>query len=102
MSVTLVTVDPRQEHAETIRRASMAITVSLVAGILIGSWVSHRIGRRWSDAVNLLKDLDEAVVRMRTDMRRRVGDATDVGELTVIALDAVQQQRERRRPRGAT
>jgi hypothetical protein len=97
-----VVVDPREEHAETIRRASMAITVSLVAAILIGSWVSHRIGRRWSDAVNLLKDLDEAVVRMRSDMRRRVGDATDVGELTAIALEAVQQQRERRHPRDVT
>ena len=47
-----------------------------------------------------LKGLGEATARMRTDLRYRVQDASDVGQLTSIAMDAVQQQRERRRTVG--
>ena len=44
--------------------------------------------------------MSEAMTRMRTDLRYRVQDASDVGQLTAIAMDAVQQQRERRRAAG--
>lgn len=89
-------MDEHDEHAAAVHRVSLAIAVSIFAGILIGSWVSHRVGRRWTEAVDLLRDLDETIVQVRADVRRRMTDASDVGELTAIALDAVQQQRERR------
>ena len=93
-------MDPQDQHAVAVQRISLGIALTLVAAILIGSWISHRVGRRWSDAVNLLKDLDESMTRMRTDLRYRVQDASDVGQLSAIAMDAVQQQRERRRAAG--
>ena len=53
--------------------------------------------RAAAEDLTLLKDL---AARMRTDLRYRVQDASDVGQLTSIAMDAVQQQRERRRTVG--
>ena len=93
-------MDPQDQHAVAVRRISVGIALTIVGAILLGSWMGHRVGRRWSEAVNLLKDLDEAMTRMRTDLSYRVQDASDVGQLTAIAMDAVQQQRERRRAAG--
>jgi len=93
-------MDPQDQHAVAVRRISVGIALTIVGAILLGSWMAHRVGRRWSEAVNLFKDLDEAMTRMRTDLRYRVQDASDVGQLTAIAMDAVQQQRERRRTAG--
>lgn len=91
--------NPNDEHATAVRRASLAIGVSIFAGVLIGSWVSRRMVRRWSESVNLLADASEAVDRLRSDVRGKVRGASDVGELTTIAMDAISQQRERRRDR---
>ena len=93
-------MDPSDEHAVAIRRVSLAIALTIVASILLGSWIGHRVGRRWTDAVHLLKDLERSLTRVRTDMRYRAQDASDVGQVATILMDAVQQQRERRRAQG--